>query len=258
MGSVATGIMMALYGLDVYDGYVPEFSEDLHGGGFPEIFAELFERQKPRVVFEIGAWKGRSSIMLANLLKQHCRDGAVVCVDTWLGCLEHLPPEISESWSIQRYRRHGYPRLYQQFLSNVVRAQVQDCVVPFPNTSSIAAEWLKQHNVRADLIFVDGSHEFADVLSDIRNYYPLLAEGGVIFGDDYSGFEGVSRAVNHFVDAHDLRLDIREGQVWIVHRGVRATPLRPGEPPFAIKSLVKRLAHVLGYRPRRGPGRRPR
>jgi predicted O-methyltransferase YrrM len=253
MGILADQIIQSLHRADIYEGFVPDFPEDLHGGGYPGTFADLFSQLKPKIVIEVGSWKGRTAIQFAKLLKQHSSDGAVICVDTWLGCLEHLPPEITELWSIQKYRMNGYPRLYNQFLSNVVRAGCKDCIVPFPTTSNIAAAWLKRQGTKADLIFIDGSHEFDDVLDDLHNYYALLSENGVIFGDDYASFAGVTDAVKGFADENDLQVEIRETDVWIIRKGVKRPINAAADRPVSIKGLIKRLVRRLGYNITRVP-----
>ncbi len=52
-------------------------------------------------------------------------------------------------------------------------------------------------NLRADLIYIDGSHEEEDVYQDLLDYTPLVAPGGVIFGDDWS-WTGVRDAVTRY------------------------------------------------------------
>jgi hypothetical protein len=91
--------------------------------------------------------------------------------------------------------KNGYPQIYYQFLSNVVHNNLQDVIIPIPNTSANAAKILAYNNVKADLIYIDGSHEYEDVKDDIKNYLPLLNKEGIMFGDDY-GWAGVHKAVN--------------------------------------------------------------
>lgn len=49
-----------------------------------------------------------------------------------------------------------------------------------------------------DFIFIDGLHEYDQVLKDCRNYYPKIKSGGVFSGHDYKVIEGVGRAVDEF------------------------------------------------------------
>lgn len=251
--SLAKDIMLKLHKCDIYKGFMPIYEEDLHGGGFPEIFASLFKEINPKVFFEVGSWKGRSAIQLATLLKKQGMDGVLVCIDTWLGGLEHLPPEISESWSIHKYRKNGYPQLYHQFLSNIVRDDVNDVVVPLPNTSAIGAMWLKKHNIKADLIFVDGSHEYLDVVADISNLYDLLNDGAIICGDDYNSFRGVKRAVNEFVIGNKLNLEIQQDTFWIIRKGEKigwyANVRRQGSSPkIFLKEVMKEVLLRYGIK----------
>ncbi len=49
-----------------------------------------------------------------------------------------------------------------------------------------------------DFIFIDGLHEYSQVLLDCQNYYGKLKPGGVFSGHDYLAIEGVRRAVDEF------------------------------------------------------------
>lgn len=48
-----------------------------------------------------------------------------------------------------------------------------------------------------DFCYIDGPHDYESVMSDLRDYFPLVRPGGIIGGHDYS-FEGVRRAVRDF------------------------------------------------------------
>jgi hypothetical protein len=76
--------------------------------------------------------------------------------------------------------------LYEQFLSNVVRAGAQDRIVPLPQTTTIAGRLLGRIGVQAGLIDIDASNEYEDVLRDARIYWEILAPGGFLVGDDYN------------------------------------------------------------------------
>lgn len=49
-----------------------------------------------------------------------------------------------------------------------------------------------------DFIFIDGLHEYDQVLADCRNYYPKIKSGGIFSGHDYKAIEGVGKAVDEF------------------------------------------------------------
>ena len=51
-------------------------------------------------------------------------------------------------------------------------------------------------SVSADVFYVDGSHEYADVLSDVRDWFPFLrGDASAMVGDDW-GWPGIVAAVN--------------------------------------------------------------
>lgn len=65
------------------------------------------------------------------------------------------------------------------------------------NTGSLdAARELFRRGVQLDSVFIDGSHEYEHVDADIGEWLPLIRQGGIISGHDYStAFPGVIRAV---------------------------------------------------------------
>ena len=50
-----------------------------------------------------------------------------------------------------------------------------------------------------DFIFIDGCHDYEQVLKDCRNYYSKLKSGGIFSGHDYLSYiGGVKQAVDEF------------------------------------------------------------
>lgn len=193
-----------LYATSPYDGFDPAlYPADLQGWGSDDpIFREVMEAVRPRVIVEVGSWKGASAIHMARVAQELGLDTVIVCVDTWLGSPEHfLAPE--EGWRESLRLRHGFPQLYFTFLANVVRAGLADRIVPLATTSDNAAVILRAKEIVADMIYIDAAHEEEPALRDFRTYWPLLSERGVLLGDDYISWEGVTRAANRFaVEVH--------------------------------------------------------
>jgi hypothetical protein len=59
-----------------------------------------------------------------------------------------------------------------------------------------------------DIIFIDGSHDYEDVCSDLDNYYPLLKRGGCLVMDDASLY--VKGAFGQFLGHEDVAKAIRD------------------------------------------------
>ena len=71
-------------------------------------------------------------------------------------------------------------------------------VLPFHATSIVGARFLKAMQWHPDIIFLDSAHEQDETLLELRQYYDVLAPGGVLFGDDFM-WPGVKNDVLTFV-----------------------------------------------------------
>lgn len=191
--------MRLFHEISPYEGFDPtQHPDDMQGWGSEDpIFAEIITGMKPSLVVEVGTWKGASAIHMAKIAKTIGLEMKIICVDTWLGSPEHFS-EVNAEWRASLRLHHGYPQLYYTFLANVVRQGVQDYIIPLPATSENAAVILHQKGLRPDLIYVDAAHEYEPVLRDLRAYWRILGHQGILLGDDYIGWAGVTRAANEF------------------------------------------------------------
>ena len=126
------------------------------------------------VAVEIGSWKGRSTIAIALGL---CERGG--------GCLFAVDPHHGSAEN---------PGLdtYAEYMSNLTRTGVSSVVTTLRMFSAEAAATFAIGSI--DMLFVDGSHAFADVVQDIRDYVPRLRDGAcVAFNDPWN--PGVNRAL---------------------------------------------------------------
>ena len=177
---------------------------DMQGWGSQSpLFAQVIDRIKPCEIVEVGTWKGASAIHMANLAKAHQPDVVVLCIDTWLGSMQH--------WDFDDVRRdldreHGFPRVYHHFLANVVTSGLKDHVFGLPLSSLTAAELLLKRGVQADMIYIDAGHAEREVFMDIDAFWPVLRPGGTMIGDDFSWPE-VQRAVHRFARLQKLEVE---------------------------------------------------
>lgn len=162
---------------------------------------------QPSLVLEVGSWLGNSAVCsVRHYLKTlHWKDFTLLCVDTWLGSVEHWLRDADHVSHQALSFEHGYPRLYDHFLSHVLREGLQDYIQPLPQTSVNAARILAAYELRFDWVFIDASHHTLDVLIDMDLYWPLVKVGGVLCGDDWN-WPGVKQAVEDFSRDHQLRI----------------------------------------------------
>lgn len=134
-------------------------------------------------IVEIGSWKGKSTVCLALGSKAGKRQ-KVFAIDPHQGlqdeCAEIQQPEGTEPI----------------FRENIKRAKVDDIVVPLVMKSEAAARgWTEP----ISLLFIDGAHDYENVMLDFNLWEPHLTEGGIIafhdalysLGHNYPGIRKV-------------------------------------------------------------------
>ena len=192
---------------------------DLQGWGenFP-LYKRLIKDMKPELIVEVGVWKGSSTVFMAKELKK-IGSGKIVAVDTWLGAIEFWTKHILGPNDKSRDLKlvNGYPSIYYTFLSNVVHEKVQEQVVPMPVPSLLAADFFRRKQLQADIVHIDASHEYSDVVGDLNAWSTIVRKGGVIMGDDYNNFwKGVMKAVDEFVASDPSRKLKLQGNKWVI------------------------------------------
>ena len=136
---------------------------------------EIFRgAEAPRAILEIGAYEGRSTVWMAeNLLAP---GGELVVVDHWRGSVTHDAAEM--------------PHVEARFDANLERLRrrvpaARVTKVKAESTAALARLLAEGRAGSFDFVYVDGSHEAPDVLTDATLAYPLLRAGGLIAFDDY-------------------------------------------------------------------------
>ena len=205
--------MLDIHRENPYSGFpAHRIEKDLQGWGFDSpIFEHVIAKCRPRKIVEVGSWKGASANRMAGLLKKYGGrppEAQLVCVDTWLGSVEHWLDRSRPTMFASLNLKWGRPQLYYQFVANVIHCGNQDMIIPFPATSQVAAQFLAAKRMFADAIYIDAGHEYDDVIADLNAFWQVLRPGGVMFGDDYDPtWSEVMRAVQTFAGMNRLSID---------------------------------------------------
>ncbi len=157
-----------------------------------------------KVVIELGSWLGLSTSHIATVLPE---DGVVYAVDHWAGTHEY------------EHLKHMLPTLYQQFLSNIIHANLTHKITPMKMTTLEAVKVFLEEGIVPDLVYVDACHDEASVYEDISAYYPLIKGHGVICGNDWGWGHDlpVRKAVTRFARENRLRIEIHHNWFWVLH-----------------------------------------
>ncbi len=177
------------------------FAPDLQGWASQHPYlTEAVITVRPKIIVEIGVWKGGSVISLAEEARKAGLDCVVIAVDTWLGAWDHW---IQDEWFEQLSFSHGYPSLNRKFMNNIIQKKLEDYVLPLPLDSLNAVNVLKHFGLRPDVVHLDGGHDYDAVMADLRVWWPLINNGGALIGDDYNvsnphQWPGVKRAFDEY------------------------------------------------------------
>jgi hypothetical protein len=202
--------MQLIHGTDVYEGLNSTPMMHTWGQVNHHIFEAIISKVKPKLIIEIGTWLGGSAIRMADICKELKLDCTIICVDTWLGGYGELKSKDAN----QLRKVNGWPHMYYTFLANVVEAGHQDMIVPFPNTSTIACKFIEDYGLKADVIYVDGSHLEEDVYRDLVQYTPLLRnKNSQMFGDDLHS-PPIERAVSGFCEGSEYQYCNIDNHFW--------------------------------------------
>ena len=146
---------------DIYANFnYDETQVDMQGWNSDHAFLPwAIEQLKPPLIIEVGTWKGRSTINMANKIKELNIPGEVLCIDTWLGSPEHWL-DRSQGWYEWLKIEHGRPSFYNTFMNNVIHSECKDIITPFPLTSEAAYFVLSRLEVKSKMIYIDGGHEY--------------------------------------------------------------------------------------------------
>ncbi len=152
-----------------------EFTVDWFSANIP-VWDELLDQLKPLKILEIGSFEGRSA---CHLIEKCSGYGPLelVCVDTWQGGMEHDKSLMGE--------------VERRFDSNIAIARARAATsVEVRKVKAVSAVGLAgiihvEGPGRYDLVYIDGSHQAPDVLTDAVMSFQLLRVGGLMFFDDY-------------------------------------------------------------------------
>lgn len=168
--------------------------------------------QKDIRIAEIGVYKGRCTAMWGVIVSNWLTNSKEACeyhgIDTFDGSKEHAKNVDYFGITMNNLQplvtRQLHPKLDVRIIKN-------DSV---HQASSYPDNYF-------DIVYIDASHEYKDVVADIKAWTKKVKVGGFLCGDDYvKGWEGVIRAVDLFVRSSQKFRDFTKvgNQQWFVRR----------------------------------------
>lgn len=173
-----------------------------------EIFQDFKSIINPKIIVEIGSWEGASTLGWAEIADK------VICIDTWLGSVEHYGNYVNQSeWMRDRLMiDDGYPTIFRTFADNIRNRGYQNKIIPITIDSNQSYIILKELNINIDLIYIDAAHDYDSVKNDLTKSFDLIENKGYICGDDYFAGSEIQKAVNDFIYSKNLKVLSKQNQ----------------------------------------------
>jgi len=114
-------------------------------------------------IIEIGSWEG----LTTNFINFYFPNAKIVCIDSWEGSDEH---------KLNKYNQSSTEKLFDKNNSNI----------DIKKYKMKSSDFFKRRmHILYDLIYIDGSHFYKDVLNDCINSFKILKLNGYLILDDY-------------------------------------------------------------------------
>jgi len=140
-----------------------------------------FTKIKSLSILEIGVYAGDNTLHIAKILNLLNIKYTITCVDPWKS--ETFGYSKNFSFYYKKFNEGlNSGKVFNLFKYNINAININKKVKIFKKTSKV---FFKKNNSTFDLIFIDGSHQYKNVLFDINYSKKFLKNGGLIIGDDY-------------------------------------------------------------------------
>jgi hypothetical protein len=169
-------------------------------------------------IVEIGSWCGRSAIVLGSAVKL-LNSSKLYCIDLFPEKKDWIQNEDkSYSFTVKSNGKEyegyheqtvwqepferdiapiyeKYNGIYDLFLENIKKQNLQDIIVTYKGTSNLFFEGCPD-TFKCRLAFLDADHSYDAVCQDIKNVDKYLVKGGwICFDDAFSFYDGVNQAI---------------------------------------------------------------
>lgn len=164
----------------VYDDWLVDYGtkkywETIEGWfNFHNLYTDMVGKFNDAIFVEVGAWKGKSSVFMAEMIKKSGRNIKFFVVDIW--------EPFTQSGKLEEGVK------MEDFLTNI--EPVKDYITPIKGNSLEVASQFFDYSI--DFLFLDASHDYEHMRKELEVWTPKVK--GIIAGHDYM-WGGVEQAV---------------------------------------------------------------
>ena len=140
-----------------------------HQYPYLQFMVDFIHKEQSKIIAEIGVYQGD---LTQKILKSDC-DKFIKeywAVDMW---------DVSRGWG--KVSKEQWEDTYNIFCNEYTR--FKNLKILRKTSIEAATHFSKNY---FDLVFIDADHYYKNVKADIEAWYPLVKEGGILCGHDYS------------------------------------------------------------------------
>jgi predicted O-methyltransferase YrrM len=175
----------------------PNVQPDEHGWFVNSKTLLKFISPQTKLVVELGSWLGLST----RFILHQAFKADVIAIDHWSDNIKDYgnggATNASSDPGIEKIGT-----LWETFLVNCW--EYKDRLHPVRAYTKEGLESLRKYNLDVDVVYIDASHSYDDVMSDITLSRELWPKAQII-GDDYA-WESVKQAVHDYANKHNLKV----------------------------------------------------
>ncbi len=160
------------------------------------VFAKNYFKGKEVCCAEVGVYSG----IHARNIFDNLNVKKILLIDPY----EDYDPDDSSSYNLLAAKVEAHNRFHL----------IDDSFVEFMEMKSITAS-TKIGSETLDFVYIDANHNYKEVVSDINFFWHKIKKGGILAGHDFNVFD-VAKAVVHFSDAHNLKVQTGTEDWWII------------------------------------------
>jgi glycosyltransferase involved in cell wall biosynthesis len=212
----------------------PEFNEIPGWFAYQDLYTDVVKNAGNDDVFvEVGAWFGKSTNYLAQQIRESKKNIKFTTVDTWKGTDdEDIHQNIVGAFNGD---------IFYEFVDNTILSDNYGAIDMIKDTSRNAANNFSNGSI--DYIMLDAGHSYDALKDDLEVWYNKVKPGGIVSGDDYGVFYGVTQAADEFFYGQfekGFRSFIRKKpRIQIRHLLTRPDDVRERVSMSSIKQLAK-------------------
>jgi cephalosporin hydroxylase len=175
--------------------------------GFLPIYKEAVDHFQSGAVFvEVGVALGHSIAYLARQVIDSGKSIQIWAVDPWAGYARN-----GEQQEALGAKTTGDMSLFIEHMAKHAPEELE--IIRIVRTESYRASRLFR---KCHMVMIDGAHDFDSVKADINTWWPLVANGGWLCGDDHEPtYQGVIDAVEEAFRVDQVEI---VGTTWRVRK----------------------------------------